>query len=189
MKPIAGVPWNRYALVTELVEQAHDVSPQLGKTAVQKLMYLLDELYRVDTGYEFGLYTYGPFDSKLLSDLDYLEALGGVEVEPVEGPFGMGYAISPAPRSKAIGDKGRAHLDANRDKLSTLVTEFAHRTATELELLSTLVYVHRALGQGGSVPRGELVELVRAIKPKFTTASIDHGICELRQLGHLKTDG
>ena len=53
-----------------LATKLDGVSPQFGRTVLQKLVYLLHVLYGVNPGYDFELYTYGPFSSQLLSDLD-----------------------------------------------------------------------------------------------------------------------
>lgn len=55
--------WARYALIAELAERLRE--RPFGRTALQKLTYLLQELHGVDTGYEFPLHTYGPYSSGL----------------------------------------------------------------------------------------------------------------------------
>ena len=55
----------RTASIAELVRKA---SAGFGRTALMKCLYFLQTVHRVPLGYHFGLYTYGPFDSDVLSD-------------------------------------------------------------------------------------------------------------------------
>src|ERR1700723_3361381 len=64
---------------------------QLGKTAVMKLLHLLQDGLGVPLGYRFTLYNYGPYDSEVMSDIEYAESLKRVTVN-YEGPD-HGYRI------------------------------------------------------------------------------------------------
>jgi hypothetical protein len=48
----------------------------IGRTALMKYCYFLQALRGVPLGYNFSLYSYGPFDAAVLSDLGDAEALG-----------------------------------------------------------------------------------------------------------------
>ncbi|MGB4289543.1 MAG: restriction endonuclease, partial [Dethiobacteria bacterium] len=60
-----GYPWERYGLIVELTVRMQAISPQFGKTAIQKMIYLLQAVYTVDYGYEYSFYTYGPYSFDL----------------------------------------------------------------------------------------------------------------------------
>ena len=83
-----NIPWHRYALIAELTQRLEGKSSQFGKTSLQKMIYLLQELSGVTTNYQFSLYTHGPFTGQLLGDLDLVEALGAVRVQYVISAFG-----------------------------------------------------------------------------------------------------
>ena len=68
--------WNRLGLICSLVEKSKG---KAGRTALMKFAYLLKALKCVPLDYRFTLYTYGPFDSDLLDDLSYAEALEAVQ--------------------------------------------------------------------------------------------------------------
>ena len=53
----------------------------IGRTAVMKLCYFLQTLKGVPLGYRFTLYSYGPFDSDVLSDLGTAESRKAVSSE------------------------------------------------------------------------------------------------------------
>jgi len=47
-----------------------------GRTKLQKLVFLLKKLHRIDFSYHFTPYFYGPYSSDLQTDIDYLVSLG-----------------------------------------------------------------------------------------------------------------
>ena len=74
--------WNklqdaRLAVIAELVSRAP--AGHVGRTAIMKFCYLLQVVRGVPLGYHFTLYSYGPFDSGVLSDLSTAETLKAVE--------------------------------------------------------------------------------------------------------------
>ena len=54
----------RTAILARMVKVAPGQT--LGRTQVMKLFYFLQELKGVWLGYDFRLFTYGPFDSEVL---------------------------------------------------------------------------------------------------------------------------
>ncbi len=70
--------WNRLALVTVLAEKMQERGGGLGRTRLMKFAYLLQTVKNVPLGYNFTLYSYGPFDSSVLGDLSYASVLQAV---------------------------------------------------------------------------------------------------------------
>ena len=170
--------WRRYALIAELADQVHQRGGGFGKTALQKLVYFLQELQDVDLGYEFSLYTYGPFCSALVDDLDTARELGAVEVKYL-GPL-EGYDIFPGP-STSIREKAKGFIDQKSEQIRTVVADFGRMWAKELELRATIVYVERDAHRSGQQPAEDfVVSTVRDLKPHF---SADQVRIALRQLG------
>ena len=61
--------FSRLALMASISDLFRAKSPTLGRTAIMKLCFFLQESKGVPLGYHFSLYSYGPFDSDVLSDL------------------------------------------------------------------------------------------------------------------------
>ena len=95
------IPWERYGLIAAIVRGLHPRSPQLGKTVLQKVVFLLQDLPGVPIGYRFQFYTYGPFSVELLQDLDLVEGLGGVKIHRVVSLTG-GFEILPGDRADGL---------------------------------------------------------------------------------------
>ncbi len=184
------IPWKRYGLIAELAHRLRDVSPQFGKTALQKMVYLLQEVFEIDCGYDFQLYSYGPFDSQLLQDLDLVEHVGAVTINPVLSMTG-GYEILPGEkadilREKAIDFLGNEKVSAAVDKL---VREFGHFWAKDLELRSTIVYVVKDLKRNKEkVTKEKLKKVIKNVKPRFSSTEIEKAINELLEKGFIKAD-
>src|SRR5687767_9026486 len=77
----------------------------LGRTALMKMMYFLQELHGASLGYDFRLYTYGPFDSEVLSDLGTATNINTVNERTVLHSRGYGYEITPSAHAKRLSDE------------------------------------------------------------------------------------
>ena len=64
-----NIPWHRYSLIGYLSKCLQDTPGSLGKTVMQKLIYLMQEAKGVPCGYEYRFYNYGPYASELSRDL------------------------------------------------------------------------------------------------------------------------
>ena len=182
------IPWKRYALITELARRLDKVSPQFGKTALQKLVFLLQEVYEIDCGYDFELYSYGPFDSQLLNDLDIVECWGYVSVDRVNDTLG-GYKICPTDTSESIREKATTFLDeaSTQEAINDLVSTYGNMKARDLELRATTVYVANNLRiKKGYAPKEKICGLVGQIKPKFSAQEIEAAFEELRKKSHIQ---
>jgi len=179
--------WFRLGLLTELVEKAPG---KLGRTAAMKLAFFLQVVKGVPLGYHFRLYTYGPFDSEVLHDLGQAEALKALESNVVSYPSGYGYELTLGPASEAIKDKARSELAEFQGDVDWVISEFGGQSASELELLSTIVYADRdALGQGRRIAFDDLRRQVKDIKPHFADDPIRQRIESLASGGLLRASG
>src|SRR5207237_1440889 len=95
---------------------------QLGKTAVMKLLHLLQDGLGVPLGYRFTLYNYGPYDTEVMSDIEFAASLSHVTVE-YQGPD-QGYRILPGSKI------GNLPLGVE-PKLDKLVKDFGAMNARE----------------------------------------------------------
>jgi uncharacterized protein len=162
--------WLRIGLLCELVERAPS---KLGRTAVMKLAYFLQTLQRVPLGYDFRLYTYGPFDDDVLGDLGQAESMRAVKSALVQYPGGYGYEFSAGRKSEEVKAFAGPDLAKYRDAITWVLGEFGGKSAAELELLSTIVYADReASREGRSLSLAELSHQVRQIKPRFSEEHI-----------------
>jgi uncharacterized protein len=177
--------WKRYALIAELAKRLNNKCPQFGKTALQKLVFFLQEVYGVDCGYDFQLYSYGPYDAQLLADLDLVEAWGYVSIRQINA----GFEIRPTKKVDLLRNKASDFLkDPKTAKsLKSLVSNYGNMSARELELRATTVYVEQDFRDKREIPSArQLLDIVGSIKPKFSTQDIEKAIDELKKRAHIQ---
>jgi hypothetical protein len=155
-----------------------------------KLAFLLQTVKGVPLGYNFRLYTYGPFDGDVLNDLGQAQTMRAVESAIVNYPSGDGYVFSAGPenaRVKALADK---ELEAHRGAIEWVLAEFGSRNAADLELLSTIVYADRETSdKSQTISEEQLCRQVREIKPRFSDERVRESIRMLREKGLVQAAG
>lgn len=175
-------PMERVAVSTKFAESV----PQLGRTALVKYCYFLQTLRKVPLGYRFSLYSYGPFDSDVLADLDSATGIGGVTSSVVPYFNSYGYKIEAGPRAKAVEARNSGFLRAYQSDIDWVIANFGSMSAIELELSSTLVYCDReAKAKREKLSIEDLSIRVRDVKPHFTLDQIRRTAADLSARGHL----
>jgi uncharacterized protein len=167
----------RIGVLTELVARS---PTKLGRTALMKLAFLLQTVKGVPLGYNFRLYTYGPYDADVLNDLGQAETMRAVESIMVAYTSGYGYEFSEGPESERIRKMAGDELTPLKPLVHWVLDEFGRRTAADLELLSTIVYADRDnLECRKRASLDELCRQVREIKPRFSEEYVKEVISNL----------
>ena len=141
--------------------------PEIGKTAMMKCTYFLQEIEKVPLNYNFKIYTYGPYSSEVMEELDYARQSGLLDIKWSGFPNGLHfYSISAL-------DKGTTQYDKQIDSIMDV---FGEKTAKELELLSTILFVQRA-NESNKLKKDKttICESVEKIKPRFTEKEVETG--------------
>ena len=172
--------WRRLAILTALVSAAPDQT--LGRTALMKLLFLLTTIGDVPLGYRFRMYTYGPFDSEVLSDIDYAARLDALSVEMERHVNGYVYLIRPGREIDGIMSRGKQFLDRYEHEIRWTIENFATSSAGRLEMLSTIIYVNNKLDVSSN---DDLARVVREMKPRFSEDMIRASVDDLQRLGVL----
>ena len=172
------IPWERYALIAELAKRFEAHGRALGKTALQKMIFLFQRLFGVDCDYTYTLYTYGPYCADLARDLEIVAGLGGAQIT-----YNWGYGrfeIRPGPAGDELRRRGAGFLAQIAGALDRLIADYGLSTAKELELRSTIVYLGRP-----TRTIEELVRLVHQVKPYFSENQIEAACRELAEKRYL----
>lgn len=182
--------WNklqdvRLAVIAELASRGP--AGHIGRTALMKFCFLLQVVRGVPLGYHFTLYSYGPFDSNVLSDLSTAETLKAVESSVAYYSGGYGYQISKGERGDAVVQSGRSFLDLHRESIDWVLCEFGERGSADLELESTIIYVDReAARRLEKLTIATLAQRVRDVKPRFIETYILEKVQHLHGKGLLQ---
>lgn len=134
---------------------------QIGKTYLQKLMFLSTNEKLIDAGYT--LYNYGPFSIDVANEIEKAEAQGNIAIT---WKMDNGYFIKPK-----VDIAIQEYFTEDQLELIDGIIEKTHQfNAVELSIVATAMYVKdKATDFDG------LVKLVHAIKPK-------HGEDEIKDI-------
>lgn len=182
---VLQIPWHKYALIGYLVQRLQGRRNILGKTAMQKLIYFLQEAKGVPCGYDYIFYNYGPYSQELASDLEYTDALDVISITP-RSDLPAAFAISPGSYEEEMRKRGKDFLDRYRQRIEEVIRDFGDLSARELELMATIYYCYRfALDRGRRLSRESLVNQVKGLKPRFPGHEIEAAVDWLAQRGYL----
>ena len=103
-------------------------------------------------------------------------------------PSGYGYEVKTGAKAESTKECVADWLASHESDLTWAVKNFAGRSASELELLATIVYVDRELaGKPTSRPLRYLAQRVRVIKLWFLETYVLEKCQEAQQMGILSS--
>ncbi len=179
-------PKTRASILARMVAKAP--GEKLGRTQVMKLFYFLQELKGVPLGYDFRLFTYGPFDSEVLGDLGVACVSNAVQERTVIYPRGYGYEITAGANAGQLNRFLEENESELADAVDSVVGDFSSCTAAELELQSTIFFVDRELiSTTASTDLADLAGRVHQIKPHFAVPAIEARIQKMLEKGWLQS--
>ena len=161
----------RLAFITEIAKRD---THNLGKTGMMKFLYLLQTIYKVPLGYEFEIYTYGPYCQTVMSDIEYAEFADCIQVKPITYPSGLsGYSINAKQTDNKVLDNTTDIIHEYSRQIDEVIASFSEKSAKELELYSTIVFVTSSFYQNSwGKEKGEICKTVKGIKPHFSNDTI-----------------
>ena len=164
----------RSAVILEISDRKTHTKARLGKTAMQKLVFLLQEAFGCNLDYHFNLYTYGPYDAALMNDLDFCATASLIQMEEQTD---SGYKISPGSKAEELDSlRGEIRRDCG-DQIDQLLNKFGEMNASDLELRATIFHIHSDNRDMGA---DEVQNLTRKIKPKFSSSEIKKAFNQLK---------
>ena len=174
--------YERAALITEIAQR----QPGIGRTALMKYLYLLQAVKGVDLGYRFELYSYGPFDSTVLSDITTAVSWGGAKQSICHYPTGTGYELSKGDKAEKVLETSKDFLGSADEALKWVVENFKTFGAGDMELIATMVYVDQeAKAAGETLSENGLINRSLEIKPRYSRVQAEAKLTKLREVGAL----
>lgn len=145
--------------------------PEIGKTALMKYVYILQTIFKKPLGYDYELYTYGPYCSQLAFDLEDAKNFGLINITRITYPDEtMRYQIS------ANKTYNTTEISGNIEKI---IQDFGYK-ARNLELSSTIIFIFKLMKA-----KQDVIEKVNDIKPHFSIEEITNEYNHLSKLGYL----
>ncbi len=159
----------RLLLMTDIASR----HPNIGKTAMMKITYLMQTLRDVPLGYHFEIYTYGPYCQTVMSDIEYAESIHYIQVNSIDYGDGIyGYQINTTAEGQSAlsAAAGRGNYAA---QMSDILNFFGDMSAKDLELYSTIVFVASSCSTNSwDTSMGNICNTVHSIKPHFSMDTI-----------------
>lgn len=153
-----------YTLVKKFAERAPNI--QVGKTVIQKMMYLLGKELKYD--FDFSMYHYGPYSPEISMYLGLAEDMGLVEVK---WDTQCGYIIKPKSNKKVLEQFENAIIKEEVEKIIKLVEEYVTLSplATRLSIIATAVYIMDKF----NVRKDKVVNVIKTLKPTYEERFIE----------------
>lgn len=170
-----------------LISKITEMNPGLGKTAMMKLVFLLQTVCKIPLGYDFNIYTYGPYSSEVMEDIDWARYQDIISIETVIYPTGhTGYNLKPSINIKKIMQEESKFIAIYQPEIEKVVSIFGNKTAKELELLTTIVYLYQNyIMNHWECNIEEVSKNVHEVKPHFHISEIRKEYTYLEDLGFL----
>ncbi len=159
--------------IVAILQLLKKVNREVGKTFIQKSIYLLQEGLKENLDYDYKLHFYGPFSQELADDIDTLEDLGLIDVN--YDPKGHGYHIRITEEGKSFLSRFQAQYGIENDKLEKVLNLISGEFVREMELLGTVLYFAKLTGD-----ENEIKKLVNMVKPHFPEREISKALQRLR---------
>jgi len=127
------------ALLTRLVEKLRAKGSWCGETHIQKAAFLLQDLTKVPTGFDFILYKHGPFSFDLRDELTSLRADELLRLEPQSPPYGPRIALTN--RAEYVQKLCSKTLEKYDDHIEFVAEKLGTKGVAQLERVATAVFV------------------------------------------------
>jgi len=164
-----------------VVDRAVKGLPWCGDLALQKMVYLLQSVYGVDMGYEFGYHHMGPYSFDLADDLS-IGVLSGEWVRESKPIANGGYrVISEVPADGPLFQQVETALGKLLEQFKAQNDQADGR---RFELVATIHYLREVQ----EVPEDELEGVLRALKPKYSKDEFQEGVRQLNLLKQSATE-
>src|SRR5579863_2597743 len=125
----------------------------VGKTRLQKIVFLLDEC-GLNTGCKYDYHYYGPFSAQIAEAAEDACDLGLLRYKERPGSHSVPYGVYEAAETVKIPD---VLASLPRDTVKSKLDIMSRYSAIELELAATIRYLHK-LDYGDPVSRVRLLK-------------------------------
>ena len=164
---------NRLTTILELLRCS---KKKVGKTYIQKTVYILQNWLDWDSDYKFKLHYYGPYSSQLSDDLDILNELDLIEIV-----FnGNSYDIVITKEGLQFLDEHLEEYMLDKTKIERAISLIGKGNVRNMELIGTVLYFAKL-----SSNDLEIIHLVNTVKPHFPNTTIKESIAYLKKEGIL----
>lgn len=168
MSSFVSSPLGRSALILSALRS---VDPFQGRTKLQKILYLAN-LCGWNTIDDYRYYNYGPFSDTVATELENFRKNVWIEERPFETKDGnLTYTYHLTRHGQKVAESLAAKMDNPKliKRTMSLVKELHNLSSDELEIMATLVFLHRS---EPDISNDKLIGRVQELKPRFDRGQI-----------------
>jgi len=165
------------AIVLSLIEHLRQRGSWCGETHIQKATYFLQKLMGLPLNFDFILYKYGPYSFELSDELIAMRANSLIRlfVNPPYGP-----TLAPGDGSEQVKNQFPRTLRQFDGQISFIANKLGQKQVSELEAISTALYVR--LNEGKGLSGDQEAKLLCDLKPHI---KIDSALAAVNELNGL----
>jgi hypothetical protein len=126
--------WKRYGLIVELTRLLEEHHFFFYPQKLQHLVYLLQERYDKNYGYQFDIKDFLPLCNQLSTDLFLVEHWQGIVIRDHN-------RIELGPKAEELRTRSERLLVGDYPQIFTLVKDYGRCTRKELALISKVIYL------------------------------------------------
>ena len=158
-------------------------NPDMGKTAVMKAAFMLQQVKKMDLDYNFSIYTYGPYSAEVTDDVDDLISKQLIVSTMYEYNNSVGYKLNVSNQGKSRAEE----VDKQSGEAVAEIVEFIKgKLVKDLELYSTIIYIDSLYTRNSwDKQPNAIIKKVHEIKPHFEESVIDNAMSMLQERGYL----
>jgi len=164
---------HQYSAILSLLEK---VEKLVGKTFIQKGIFILQEGLKEKLEYDYRLHYYGPYSQELSNDINFLQDIELINID--YDPTGYGYHIGITESGRDFLKEHSKDIKIDDDKLNKIIELIGKDYSKEMELLGTTLYFAKL-----STDVEDIKRLVNMVKPHFEGNQIGGAIEKLREKG------
>ncbi len=166
------------AVLFSLIDKLRDKGSWCGETHLQKAVYFLQDLLKVDLGYDFIIYKHGPFSFDFRDKLTGLRADNFLELEVQTPPYG------PRFNTTAFAKKTHKRFEENTakfsDKIDFVAGLFEGKKVEELERLGTALFITLEYEEFDSTE--ERAKFIHEIKPHVSYEKAEEALLKIDEI-------
>jgi len=169
----------RFKQYSALIGLLQKVAKPVGKTFLQKGIYILQEGLGEKLEYDYRLHFYGPYSQELANDINFLHDLGLISID--SDPTGYGYQIEITEYGTKFFEENFKDYAIEEGKLNNIISIIGKDYAKEMELIGTTLYFAKLSNNDE-----EIKQLVNMVKPHFNANDIELALKKLREENIIK---
>lgn len=153
----------RAAVIAELIEALQRAHSWCGETHIQKAVYLLQTLTRVNLGYEFVLYKHGPYSFDLATDIATMR--GARLIDFAFRAEGYGPSIQLTPFAPHVFKNSKSEIEPLLPSIAFIADWLGPHDVRYLERVATAYFVRQQYPHEAAA---SLAEKLRKLKPHIS---------------------